>query len=310
MKAGMINCQSASKKGNGDLQLGKCIVSVPRIHSMGEIERPMWWKLEFSEDVEKHIILKEVTQLSSDSFFSQLDEKVESEDIREAFVYIHGFNTSFDEAILRAAQMAYDISFSGVPIVYSWPSKGKVLKYWEDGRNSEWTVSHLESFLEQLATKESFDRIHIIAHSMGNRPMTQALMALGEKYSDKALFEQVILAAPDIDAEVFAKDIAPNINQVAKNVTLYASSKDKALQVSRSINKGPRAGEGGERITVINGIETVEASTIDMNFLGHDYYATTWVLLNDLYQLVNQGKEADLRDLKKEYKSTIKFWSF
>ena len=42
-----------SKKGNGDLQLGKCIVSVPRIHSMGEIERPMWWKLEFSEDVEK-----------------------------------------------------------------------------------------------------------------------------------------------------------------------------------------------------------------------------------------------------------------
>ena len=107
-----------------------------------------------------------------------------------------------------------------------------------------------------------------------------------------------------------AASMTPNINQVAKNVTLYASSKDKALQVSRSINKGPRAGEGGERITVINGIETVEASTIDMNFLGHDYYATTWVLLNDLYQLVNQGKEADLRDLKKEYKSTIKFWSF
>lgn len=300
----------SGKKGKGELELGKCMVSIPRIHSMGEIERPLWWKLDFSEDVEKHIVLKEVKQLPEASFFKELDEKAKSADRNEAFVYIHGFNTSFDEAILRAAQMAYDISFSGVPIVYSWPSKGKVLEYWEDGKNSDWTTLHLQGFLEQLATRESFDRIHIIAHSMGNRPMTKALLALEEQSKEQPIFEQVILAAPDIDAEVFANDIAPKISQVAKNVTLYASSKDKALQVSRSINKGPRAGEGGERITVIDGIETIEASTIDMDFMGHDYYATTWIMLNDLYHLVNEGMEADLRDLKKQYKSALKFWSF
>ena len=300
----------SGKKGNGDLHLGKCMVAIPRIHSIGELERPLWWKLEFSEDVEKHIVLKEVLPLSETSFYNELGEKANSADQKEAFVYIHGFNTSFQEAVLRAAQMAYDISFSGVPVVYSWPSKGNILKYGEDGNNNEWTVPHLEKFLEQLVVKESFDRIHIIAHSMGNRSMTKALMALAEKYNEETIFEQVILAAPDIDAEVFAKDIAPNITTVAKNVTLYASSKDKALQVSRTINKAPRAGEGGERITVINGIETIEASTIDMDFVGHDYYASTWIMLNDLYHLVNEGMEADLRDLKKQYKSTLKFWAF
>ena len=300
----------SGKKGDGELHLGKCIVSIPRIHSMGEIERPLWWKLEFSENPEKQIILKEVQQLSDSSFFKQLEEKTIAADRREAFVYIHGFNTSFSEAVLRAAQMAYDISFSGVPIVYSWPSKGKVLEYWEDGKNSEWTVPHLEDFLEQLVTKESFDQIHIIAHSMGNRPMTKALMTLAKRHKEEAIFEQVILAAPDIDAEIFVNDIAPNISQVANNVTLYASSKDKALQVSRSINKGHRAGEGGERLTVINGIQTVEASSIDMDFLGHNYYANTWIMLNDLYHLVNEGMEADLRDLNKQYKSTLEFWTF
>lgn len=298
----------SGSKGDGNLKYGRVMVSIPRIHALGEIERPRWWKLEFKEDVEKHMVLKSVQSMSEGIFFGEVNRQVPKVNRSEGLVYIHGFNTSFDDAALRAAQMAYDISFEGIPFLYSWPSQGSLLNYWNDGENNEWTIPHLTKFLEQLATRTGLKKIHIVAHSMGNRAFTQALVNISEMHPNRALFGQVILAAPDVNTQRFIEEIAPRIQSTARNITLYASSKDKALLLSQTINKGPRAGEAGPRLVVLNGIETIDVSNIDTDFLGHSYYANTWTLINDLYHLLNLERRAGARQLKTATKNGLTYW--
>ena len=300
----------SGERSTKGLRFGKCLVTIPKIHQLGEIERPSWWSLEFSEDPEEHIILKEIEPMGENDFFSELNLKARLADKQEALVFIHGYNTSFDEAVLRAAQVAYDVSFKGIPILYSWPSQGSLLGYWADGENNVWSVPHLEHFLEELAQQNCWDKIHIIAHSMGNRTLTKSLIALAKKDPGKRLFGQVILAAPDVNAKEFVQEIAPVILKTANNVTLYASSKDKALVASQQFNKVPRAGEGGKNLIVVETVETVDASSIDTDFLGHNYFANTWLLINDLYKVLNKGWNAEQRKLKDGRKNNKKYWAF
>ncbi|MBK8491311.1 MAG: alpha/beta hydrolase [Saprospirales bacterium] len=292
------------------LAFGKCIVTIPAIHELGELERPSWWTLEFSENTARHMVLKEVSPLSESDFFQELQLAGLTSNKHEALVFIHGFNVSFDEAALQAAQIAYDVSFGGIPVLYSWPSKGSVFKYGKDGKQNATTVPHLEYFLEALAQNGGFEKIHIVAHSMGNRALTESLMNLARKEPDQRLFDQVILAAPDVDSKAFVQDIAPLIYQTAQNVTLYASSKDKALLLSEKINKAPRAGEAGEHLVVVDHIETVDASDIDTDFLGHSYFSNTWLLIDDLHKLIDKGWVAERRELKTKERERWRYWLF
>jgi len=300
----------SGKPDPAGLHFGKCMVTIPAIHEIGEIERPGWWKVEFTETPEKHITLKEISPLSETDFFQELRLSGLQPEKREALVFIHGFNVSFGEAALRAAQLAYDVSFVGIPVFYSWPSTGNVLKYGRDGKQNASTISNLEYFLETLAAQGDFNQIHIVAHSMGNQALTRCLMDMAQKKPDAALFGQIVLAAPDVDAKAFVETIAPVIGRTARNITLYASDRDKALQLSEKINKAPRAGEAGEDLVVVAPIETIDASEIDTDFLGHSYFANTWLLINDLHYLLNQGLEADERNLRNKEKGNWKFWFF
>ncbi|MCB9285139.1 MAG: alpha/beta hydrolase [Lewinellaceae bacterium] len=300
----------SGKPDRAGLHFGKCMVTVPAIHELGELERPKWWTLEFSEDTRKHMVLKEVVIQSEADFFQELHLAGLAADKREALVFIHGFNVSFDEAALRAAQITYDVSFGGVTLLYSWPSKGSPLKYGKDGKQNEATEPNLEYFLETLAREGGFDKIHIVAHSMGNRALTASLIDLAQKSPDRPLFGQIILAAPDVDSKTFVQDIAPLIHQTAQNVTLYASSKDKALLLSEKIHKSPRAGEAGKNLVVVDHIETIDASDIDTDFLGHSYFANTWLLINDLHYLIDRGWVAEKRGLKETDREKQKYWAF
>lgn len=143
-------------------------------------------------------------------------------------MFIHGYNVSFEGAVYRTAQIAYDLGFAGAPVLYSWASNGNLLDYPGDVSNNEWTVAHLAGFLEDLAKAQDAATIHIIAHSMGNRALVQALAKLGQALR----FRQVILTAPDIDAGVF-KQLADAVKLHSERVTLYVSSKDAALEASK-----------------------------------------------------------------------------
>ena len=184
-------------------------------------------------------------------------------------MFIHGFNVAFDDAIYRTAQIAYDLGFDGPPITYSWPSEGGVRNYTHDKTTNELTIPNLRWFLEDVVKRLHAQVVHVIAHSMGTYALVRALEQMESGGQTAPHLNSVILAAPDIDARVFTQ-LSSSITRAADHVVLYASSRDKALLASKEVNGDNRAGDVGP-VTVIDGIDTVDASNLTTDFIGHSY---------------------------------------
>lgn len=290
--------QKGVRYGNerGSLQLGNCLVSIPKSHEIGKVESPSILRLEVREDVRKHIVLQRTEPEAESVFYQQLRQRVQQSDKAEVFVFVHGYNVTFDAAARRTAQIAYDVKFAGAPIFFSWPSQGGLLQYTVDETNVAWTVPHLKQFLLDVVEKSGAKSVNLIAHSMGSRALTQALRELElELKEQSALFNQVILAAPDIDAEIFRRDLAPALVRASQHVTLYASSNDQALAASKKVHGYLRAGESGNGLVVTNGVDTIDVSLIDTSILGHSYYGSSNPILRDIYFLIHDALPAARR---------------
>lgn len=265
-------------------ELGVAQVSIPPNHAVGEIERPSPWRGDFFEDPDVHMVLFAVHALADTEWTARVRRAVEGSPDEDAFVFVHGYNVTFEEAVLRTAQIAYDLRFGGAALCWSWPSQGGYAEYTVDEENVRWSTGHLVRFLREVRDRSGARRIHLVAHSMGNRALTEALLRIGRELGGAgAPFDQVVLAAPDLDAETFRQDVAPAIRGTAQNVTLYASTNDVALQLSRRVHGSPRAGEAGEDIVVVPGIDTVDVSRVSG---GHSYIGNSGRVLNDLGEVL------------------------
>ncbi|WP_417730915.1 alpha/beta hydrolase [Rosistilla oblonga] len=292
-----IEKQGVTYSGDrGTLVRGICEVTVPDTHQRGLVERPSLLRFELREDQTKHMVLTSATELAADDFRQRLSDRVASAPESDLLVFIHGYNVDFESAVQRTAQIAVDLPFEGVPVCYSWPSQASLVGYTIDENNSEWTIAHLKEFLLELVHESGAKSVNVVAHSMGNRPMTAVMQQIGwEMAQATALFDRIVLAAPDVDADRFRRDLAPSLLKVANQVTLYASSDDQALIASKKVHGHPRAGESGDQIVVVPGIETIDVSGIDLSLLGHSYYGDNETMLRDLYELVRQRLPAPQR---------------
>jgi esterase/lipase superfamily enzyme len=273
---------TAERSQNGVLSYGTCVVTIPRSHVLGSLEEPGLF--EFSEDSTKHVILQKVAVTGDQDFYDMARARLRTADRKDAFVFIHGYNTTFHDAARRTAQIAYDLKFDGVPMFYSWPSQGKVSQYLVDETNAEWTIPHLVAFLREIRAKTGARKIHLIAHSMGARALTRALKELDSDKPASTRFNQIVLAAPDIDAETFAP-MAKAINHAGDRITMYASSRDRAIKISKSVHGYPRAGESGGDLVVVPGVDTIDATSLSTDFFSHSYFSGRTVLA-DLFVLI------------------------
>jgi len=283
---------SAERSHEEGLHLGTCEVSIPVDHERGKLERPHWWKLEFHEDPLKHVVLLEITPLATDTFFTKLQERITPKGNpkgpkEDVLVFIHGFDVTFEEGARRTAQLAHDLDFKGAPVLYSWPSGGNLGRYPADEATIGWVAPHLKSFLNDLALKSQAAVVHLVAHSMGNRALLQVLHELSLSHATSR-FRQVVLTAPDIDTGEFLQ-IANAIQSTADRITLYASSKDRALAASKKVHKYPRAGEAGENLVVVPGIDTIDATKVSTDFLCHSYFSKERTVITDISYLVKKG---------------------
>lgn len=223
----------------GALDLGVATVTIPNSHTSGLLEAPSVWKLEFAPNPSKHVVLQSVTPMDEDGFFGRLQGEFADGVKSEAFVFVHGYNVKFDQAARRAAQIAHDMEYPGVPILYSWPSRGMTVAYVADSAVVRLSGRRLADFLEDLVNKSGARTLHIVGHSMGNRALTDALeiMALKRRQTAETppVFGQILFAAPDVDAGLFAAMIR-TIRPLAERLTLYASEKDWALVSSRKLH--------------------------------------------------------------------------
>lgn len=286
-----------------DLTLGIAKVSIPWAgHKRGRIERPssvtvLDFKIyEGKEDPAKHFVISDV-QIYDPAEFKQKMKAAIGHSRRykdQAFVFVHGFNVSFDAAVYRTAQMAFDLEFDGIPFLYSWPSQEKVRLYETDQNISVVSEKYLKEFLDIVVRESGARKIHLIAHSMGNMPLLNVLKEFqltGAERQDIKV-DQIILAAPDIDREIF-EDIAKAIRPLSNGMTLYASANDRAMQAARTYAGGrPRAGDVPEDgPAVVKGVDTIDASKLSMDFfsLNHTDFAERSPLLKDMAELMQTG---------------------
>ena len=181
-----------------------------------------------------------------------------------------------------------------------------------DETNVKWSEKNLKQFLGDIAVRSGAENIFLMAHSMGNRALTGAFLELIEERPHlKNRFRALLLTAPDIDAEIFRRDMAESLKQSGALITIYASSRDKALKVSKSIHGYPRVGDAHDIPLIVPGIETIDASSVDTSFLGHSYFNGSRSVLSDMFYILNEELRADERFSLEAVDTTDgRYWRF
>jgi esterase/lipase superfamily enzyme len=285
---------TGNRAKNEQMTYGTCDVSIPPGHKKGGLEGPSWLKLEFRADPKKHVVLLKVSVLDPVAFFSTARQGGP-----QALVFVHGFRVTFEDGARRMAQIARDLHpFVALPILYSWPSRGKLASYSADREAVEWTVPHLQQFLEDLTAKSGMETVHIMAHSMGNQAVTRALKEMAASAKSKLKFHQVVLTAPDVDAGQF-RQLAREFLGMARRVTMYANAADEALAVSKKLQGFARAGDAKDMV-VLEGMDSVDATDVDNAFFGlnHSYFGEVRTVITDIRAAL-QGLAVTDRDLEK-----------
>jgi esterase/lipase superfamily enzyme len=214
---------------------------------------------------------------------------------RISVVFIHGYNASFRYAAIRAAQIGFDLKIPGAMAFFSWPSRATALGYSADEASIQASEDEISNFLINFARKTGSERIHIIAHSMGNRGLLRAIQRIthGVEADFGVKFGQIILAAPDLDVDVF-RGLARLYPAISERTTLYASAKDRAVALSHVLHGYDRAGFIPP-VTIVPGIDTVEVTNIDLSLLGHSYIAEAEAVLYDMHELIFHNASPDNR---------------
>lgn len=288
----------------GDLETGYLDVSIPASHKYGELERASRWSIftyRLGETAlkKKYILLLNVQPLDEDTFEGQLHAYIQDSPSKDVFLFVHGYNSSFSDAALRTAQLAYDLDFDGTPMMFSWPSQGSTTGYTVDEAVVRVSGRKMADFMTTIVDDAGADRIHLIAHSMGNRALIEALQTWvvrrGDSDSDAdTAFDQIVFTAPDVDRDYFVDVIEP-IRSVANRITLYTSENDLALKTSAMLHGAPRAGLAGESTVVLPGIDTIDMSAVKADSLGHTYFAANEGAIYDLFSLLWRGDSPDKR---------------
>ena len=217
----------------------------------------------------------------------------------QALVFVHGYNTDFNEALLRAGQISFDLEFDGVILPFIWASKGTLGGYNHDQRRAAAAVPYLKTMIAALARELPGTKIHFIAHSMGNRVLLGALQELAAddiawaKVFGKLRLGEVILAHPDVDAENF-RAAATRLAKRKVRPTLYASKNDWALWASKLLLGRSRA--GALNITA-PGVDTIDISGMtaaDKPWYGfglnHAVFVRNPVLFGEITRLLLTGQ--------------------
>ena len=290
------------------LQYGRIAITIPATHEVGNIELPSLWKLEGNADPSKHFVIKALTPLENAKALDELREASGKDEQHSLLLFIHGFNTTFAEAALRTAQLAHDLEFPGVPMFMSWPASRL---YTHDTESVELAKGPLNAMLDDIS-RLPFDHVYILAHSMGTRLASKVLAARKQSGADLSKIRDVLLAAPDINTQIFQTEIVPVLgNLKSMRKTIYASSDDLALKASAAVNGFPRVGQTTEGINIFPGFDTIDCSKIApiRRSWGHSYLFDSSSVIADLEDSLIGGKEAARRRLKRAGIAPALYWT-
>jgi esterase/lipase superfamily enzyme len=240
--------------------------------------------------------VRSVHELTAQSLVANQDDGIGDQPV---LIFVHGYNVAPESAMATAAQLAYDVGFTGSVISFVWPSRAELDLYASDEESAQWAAPHLAELIRHLKNKPD-RQVHIIAHSMGSRVTCGALqrLACGRDSVKVGKLGQLILAAPDIDADIFKAQVVDEIRPLLSGITIYASRSDAALRVSEQLHKWTRAGETGDWVPQgETRFQMVDCSGIDLSktagndLIGHSYYSSDERVAQDMQSLLGTSTQ-------------------
>lgn len=292
-----------AEHGN-DLKFRLAGVTIPQSHKLGELETASWWR-RFTRDVDTQhsVALTFLDHFGRHEFSARLAEAGGPGEPIDLLIFGHGYHTTFDEAARRAAQAAYDLKFRGAVVLFSWPSLGHLAAYNADEDRAAASAEPLAKFLQALEGGP-WNKVHLLAHSMGNRVM---ILGLADNPRPMLPLGQMVLAAADIYVDLFEQKF-PKLTGKGEWFTSYASKRDRALLISSFLHRAERVGLIRYEPYVTDGLETIDATAVDTDLLGHSYFGNERSVLTDLGYLLREGFPAQRRGLERV--SDKKYWRF
>ena len=249
-------------------------------------------------------------------FVAELEKRLGCSRKGDALIYIHGFNNTLEDGIRRAALLADELKYTGVPLAFIWPTDGHAKDYGSDRDSAIYAAGQFRSLLESLSGVPVLKNVHLVSHSMGSRVVVLGLdrIALRRSEGDRPFLANSIFGAAEIDRDLFRQHL-PAAQTVTGRITLYASKGDVALRAARLVNNArPRAGDlAGGGIFVAEGLDSIDVSSISNCpiCLEHRYMTQLDPMFNDLYGLIVDNKPpSDRRRLIEVKNNGLSFWRF
>ena len=278
-----------SEKRSSEIGLAKLTVSVPPNHTPGKIERP---RSGIPRPAEHFTATDPAIFASEGDFVSALQAELNRRSVhnRNVLVFVHGYNTTLSEAVLRMGQFVEDSGYEGVPVLFSWASGGHVLDYVYD-MNSVLVARDDLLLGANLISKTNAKAVDVLSHSMGNLLTVEAMRQakLNGTLNRTGRLRHVILAAPDIDADLFRQQLAPFADN-ERQFYILISRDDRALSFSRLLARGvPRVGNEDVEDLAGLGVTVLDLSEIYVNGSNHSKFADS----PEIVQLIGKRLSVD-----------------
>lgn len=225
------------------LGLASVVTTVPPNHKVGEVERPN----ELPPDPRKEFTIVEPMVYRSDtSFIAEINRELAQRPPgqRRLLLFVHGYNNTASDAILRLTQFVEDTNYQGVPVLMTWASAASTTRYVYDMNSALIARGKLKE-ISDIMVKTNAESVDIFSHSMGTLLTMEGLVdaqkagTLGKRRT----INNIVLASPDIDIDLFRTQIEQLSPQIREKIFLLVSKDDRALLASRRIAGGvPRVG--------------------------------------------------------------------
>ena len=224
------------------LSFGSFDVSIEPSLGLGMIINPTDW---FQNE---EISLAAIRQQERAVFVQSLREFVDMSPQRSLLIVINGFRERFESALRKTAFVASVLDIDTPVLVFDWPGdQGSSLRGYNAARQvANESGAALAELLELIVRDVRPDKLSLLANSMGGQVVVDAFSILFEdpEFGDPdPELDHIFLTAPDVDHAEFNARFKQEIRAMADDLTVYVSSNDRALLMSRLINRGPRAGE-------------------------------------------------------------------
>ncbi len=275
------------------------------------------------------IEVRQLQALDEETFFSRLQEAVESSPHKSLAVLVFGYRNPFKNALLKGAKLALSVDIHTPFLIFDWPADQSlgIDGYKKAFSFAERSGDLLGELLATIIRRIKPEKLWIGGGSLGTQVICSAfgqMMSHADLADPEKEIDHVFLAAPDVGDDEFNEQFKDEIAALARAVTVYVSSDDKALLLSEWIHGKKRLGrsraEKQEQFEEMmdlmelqakgsEGVTVIDVSPVNRATLGHTFYVESSEFYDDIYQRLMNAHPVKARRLyRTDYREGVVYW--